>query len=159
LIESGVAVDGEPAAYALVWEWGNERQYKKGPRTLEGTNPTGQTAWMSTQAPRGWIAINEPEMWEAIDAVLGNIDFQGNAEFDIGLVLEKASEDISRKMLVILRRTVPVDSGDLDSALGVVSPGDPILDVIEDSFGEMEGGVTDSGILLIDMNYGSPLND
>ena len=158
IIESGVAVDGGPAAYALVWEWGNTRQYKKGPRTILGENPADQAAWLSTQAPHGWIAINEPEMWGIIDKILGRLDFGGNAEFDITVVLEQASLDISRQFLRLLRATVPVDSGDLDRALEIVEPGDSLLDVIADSFGEMEGFQHDSGILLIDRSFDSPLN-
>lgn len=158
LIQAGVCVAGEPAAYALVWEWGNERQTQKGPRTVLGTNPAGQRAWLSSQAPHGWIATHEPEMWNIINNVLDNIHFQGNTEDHMDAVLESASRTISSQMLRLLKSTVPVDSGDLDSALEIVEPGDSLLDEIEDSFRQMPDGTTDSGTLLIDMSFEGPLN-
>lgn len=158
MVESGVAAEGDPSAYALVWEFGNLRQYKKGPHTMLGTSPAGGKEWMSTQAPQGWIAVNEPRMWSIIDDHMAKFNFSGNTEFNMTVELEQLSLDISRDILTLLKSTVPVDTGALDLSLGVVESGDSLLDTVEDSFGEMEGGMNDSGVLLIDQNYDSPLN-
>lgn len=158
MIESGVCSDGDAAAHALVWEWGNTRQEKQGPRTVKGQNPAGASVWLSSQAPEGWIAINEPDMWDAIDRRMASFDLEGNTEGAMSDELERISLAVSNDILKILHSTVPVDSGDLDHSLRVVEPGDPLLDQIEDHFSEMEGGVTSSGILLIDRDYDSPLN-
>lgn len=158
MIESGVASEGDPSAYALVWEFGNLRQYKKGPRTILGTSPAGGREWLSTQAPQGWIAINEPRMWAIIDDHMAKFTLGGNTEFGMTVELEQMSLDISRDILTLLKSTAPVDTDALDLSLTIVEPGDSLLDVVEDSFAEMDEGTTDSGVLLIDRNYDSPLN-
>src|SRR6266850_3972819 len=65
-IKSGVMVVGDAVGYAEVWEWGNLRQTKPGPRTVIGTNPKGDMVWLSSQAPFGWIRVNEDEIWNAV---------------------------------------------------------------------------------------------
>lgn len=158
MVESGVQVVGDAAAYALVWEWGNTRQTKQGPRTVLGTNPAGDSVWLSSQAPRGWIALNEPEMWKVIEDKIKKIDFAGQDEFHVNLRLEELSQEISQAFMEILWKTAPVDSGDLSNSLEIVMPGDPILDVVEDSYRQMADGTTDFGGLLIDTSFGDPLN-
>jgi hypothetical protein len=158
MVESGVASVGPAAAYALVWEWGNMRQAEKGPNTVLGTNPAGDKVWLSIQAPRGWIAINEPRMWRAIDEELDKLEFNGEDEFHISTQLEALSERVSIRLLDILKDTVPIDSGDLQSSLRVVEPGDALLVSVEDSFAEMKGNATDSGVLVIDRSFDTPLN-
>src|SRR3954471_15404856 len=75
-ISAGVATVGEPAAYAEVWEWGNVRQTKKGPKTVLGINPDGEKVWLTIQAPFGYIRINENEFWQAVKDELAKVKFK-----------------------------------------------------------------------------------
>ena len=73
-VTAGVASVGDAAAYALVWEWGNTRQKKPGPKTVKGTNPDGKMVWLSSQAPFGYIRIHEPEYWQVIEEEMSSVD-------------------------------------------------------------------------------------
>src|SRR5580765_2079633 len=75
-VRGGVISEGDAAAYALVWEWGNARQTKEGPKTVRGINPDGQPVWLSIQAPYGYIRIHEAESVNIIEMVLANADFE-----------------------------------------------------------------------------------
>jgi hypothetical protein len=141
VIECGVAAVGEPAAYALVWEWGNVRQSEKGPRTVLGVNPDGENVWLSIQAPKGWIAINEPAMWDALDAEVDKIEFTGEDEFHISEQIEKAAIRIAKVIKNLLQDTVPIETAALHDSLQVIEPGDSLLD----KFGEDN----DTGIFMI----------
>lgn len=133
-IFAGVMVVGDPAAYALVWEWGNVRQVKPGPKTVMGTNPDGDMVWLSSQAPFGWIRRNEDEYWDALEHELSKAKFvQPNARA-MTLELEKAAKRASKLIRDIMKEAVPKDSGDLADALEVVDPEDPILERETDAF-------------------------
>jgi hypothetical protein len=127
VIECGVAAVGEPAAYALVWEWGNVRQSEKGPNTVLGVNPDGESVWLSVQAPKGWIAINEPGMWDAFDREIRNLAFSGEDEFHISEQLENAAIRIAKEIKSLLQETVPIDKASLHNSLKIVEPGDSLL--------------------------------
>ena len=133
IVESGVQSVGPPASYALVWEWGNTRQTKEGPKTTRGTNPNGETVWLSMQAPHGWIAINEPKIWDLIFEEMLKVEFDMSGSPD-GLKQEliSAYDRIANGALELLQSTVPIDSGDLYDSLEVVSPNDEILSQASD---------------------------
>lgn len=142
IVESGVQSVGPPANYALVWEWGNIRQTKKGPKTVQGRNPKGQftNRWFSTQAPSGWIAINEDKYWNIIQDELSKVSFDSKesiTEDSLKQELTGAYKRISEKCLVILQENVPIDSGDLYDSLQVVEPGDEILKGVNDLASDM----------------------
>ena len=135
VVESGVQSVGPSASYRLVWEYGNIRQQKRGPKTVRGTNPDGQRVWLSIQAPRGWISINEEKIWQAIDRELDNISFDSIGDITEDKIkqdLTKAYGNIAQKALGFLQETVPIDSGDLYDSLKVIEVNDPILDEISD---------------------------
>jgi hypothetical protein len=135
IVESGVQSVGPPADYALVWEWGNVRQTKKGPKTTKGTNPDGKKVWLTIQAPRGWISINEPKIWKAIDDEISKIKFDSQediTEDSLKEALTEAYRNIAEKALSYLQQTVPIDSGDLYDSLKVVEPNDEILKELND---------------------------
>jgi len=131
VFETGVAMEGPPADYGLVWEYGFSptrdgtiRQYQQGPRTVWSENALGEPHWMSSQAPHGWIAVNEPRMREAIMRRLADADLND---------VERACVDASIDMFNILQETVPMDSGDLSNSLALVPPRDSLLDEGEES--------------------------
>jgi len=127
-VRGGIASEGEAAAYAMVWEWGNARQEKKGPKTVLGVNPDGETVWLSTQAPLGYIRIHEAEYVRIIEDQLGAADFgslETGKEVLGGMV--KASLKAANMITELLREYVPVDSGDLRDSLGPMDPLDPDL--------------------------------
>lgn len=129
LVEAGVAVQGPGAAYALVWEWGNIRQTKPGPKTVLGTNPDGTMIWLSAQAPFGYIRVNEDQYWEVVKEELGKMKFKSSNPAAMTKELEKTAWDISKKMAEIVKMSVPVDSGDLQSGIYPVKPNDVILEM------------------------------
>ena len=127
-IKSGIAVIGDAADYALVWEWGNRRQKKPGPRTVLGTNPKGKSVWLSTQAPFGYIRINEPFMHRIVDEVMATVSFDKPNAAAITVELEKAAKKISKAIADVVRDSAPVDSGLLRKSIVPVDPNDVMLD-------------------------------
>lgn len=126
-IEVGVSVDGPAAAYAEVWEWGNARQTKKGPRTVLGTNPNGEQVWLSSQAPYGYIRINTEKYLQAVRKELGKVPFHATTPKQLTEELRKAGEAAMKECTVILHDAAPVDTGQLQSSFHVVKDGDELL--------------------------------
>ena len=137
-ISVGVMVVGDAAAYGLVWEWGNTRQTKQGPRTVYGPNPKGEIVWLSTQAPEGWISVNEGAMQAAFEKELQKAEFNQPTARDMTRELEKRATAAAQAALRILRDHAPKDSGQLLDSLRVVPPGSALLDVIPDDEGALE---------------------
>lgn len=130
-IRGGVASEGDAAAYALVWEWGNARQTKKGPKTTLGMNPDGSQVWLSLQAPFGYIRINEDKYIEILQKELAEMKFgklQGKEILD---ALRQASINASEKIAELIRETVPVDSGNLKESIVAMEPDDPDLEEVD----------------------------
>jgi hypothetical protein len=129
-IRGGVISEGDAAAYALVWEWGNARQTKQGPKTVKGQNPDGEEVWLSIQAPFGYIRIHEPEFVRIIEFQLGNTDFS-SAETgkEIRDEMKRASAAAAAMIAEVLRDVAPKDSGALRESIGPADPNDPDLAV------------------------------
>ena len=137
-VKAGVAVLGDPADYGLVWEWGNRRQKKSGPRTVIGTNPHGEQVWLSSQAPFGWIRINEPFMHRIVDEVLAELSFDQPSAAAITKVIEGGAKKISKAIAQVLQDSAPVDTGALRRAIVPVDPDDIILDRETDEFDTLD---------------------
>jgi hypothetical protein len=126
-VRGGVMSEGDAAAYALVWEWGNARQTQKGPKTVLGTNPDGEQVWLSIQAPFGYIRINEDQYLMILQDEMEKADF-GDFEADtIRLELELISMRAGDRIAEVIRRSVPVDTGNLQESIVRVEPDDPDL--------------------------------
>jgi hypothetical protein len=127
-IRGGIISEGDAAAYALVWEFGNARQTKQGPRTTRGVNPDGTEVWLSIQAPSGYIRIHETEYIMILQDQLEIMDF-GNLETgkDIRKAIEDASSKAASRITQIVQDSVPVDSADLKDSIGPANPKDPDL--------------------------------
>lgn len=128
VVEVGVSVDGPAAAYAEVWEWGNARQTKQGPRTVLGTNPDGEQVWLSSQAPYGYIRINTEKYLEAARKALGKLPFHATNPKQLTEELQKAGVESMKECVQILHDAAPVDTGQLQSSFHVVEDGDELLD-------------------------------
>lgn len=128
-VSSGVVAEGDAASYALIWEFGNVRQHKKGPKTVLGVSlATGEQVWLSTQAPQGYIRVCEPIFWRYIREEIQNVQIgQGNLDATKKELKDMAMR-VARKMQAELQRTVPVDSGALRESITPVADGDPVLD-------------------------------
>jgi len=126
-IQAGVASKGEAAAYSLVWEYGNVRQTKEGPKTVKGVNPDGEVVWLSVQAPSGYIAINENMYHEILKQELAKVTFQGTTAVAIRKELEAAAIRTMERCKKIIKETAPVDEGTLADSFYVVKPNDPLL--------------------------------
>jgi hypothetical protein len=129
-VEAGLMATGPAAAYAEVWEWGNARQEKQGPKTVLGVNPDGETVWLSTQAPMGYIAVHTDKYVAIVKAEVAKSALDG----DTGL------KEVAHNAMVLIKEVVeenaPVDSGQLRDCFRVVDDGDPELD--DDSGGNIE---------------------
>jgi hypothetical protein len=128
LIEAGVKVEGDAAAYALVWEWGNARQTKIGPKTTLGVNPDGKKVFLSIQAPTGYIRVNTPLFMAALKDELAKVRFASTSTGAVTKQLELAAKRTAARMVDIIREHVPVDTGQLHDDIKVVNPGDTLLD-------------------------------
>lgn len=123
-VEAGVVVSGEAAAYALVWEWGNSRQVQKGKKTTLGINPDGQRAWLSIQAPYGYIRIHQGEYWNFIQEELEKARFDSPDTGVISDELRRVAIRAAKRIAELIRTTAPVDTGELRSDIQVVEPDD-----------------------------------
>ena len=132
LVEAGVVSEGEGAAYALVWEWGNARQKQLGPKTTLGINPDGSSVFLSIQAPRGYIRVNTPLFQQAMDEETAKIEFSSETTGKIFDELNAAALRAAKRIAEIIKEHVPVDTGQLHDSIKVAKYGDPILDSDED---------------------------
>lgn len=145
-IKAGVMIVGDAADYGLVWEWGNVRQKKPGPRTVIGTNPDGKMVWLSIQAPFGYIRINEPFMHKIVDEVLATVSFNQPNVQAITKELEKAAKKISKAIAEVVAADAPIgdrEYGDphpglLRKSIKPVDPNDVILDQETDEYGSLD---------------------
>lgn len=128
MISAGVMIVGDAAAYGPVWEWGNTRQKKPGPKTVIGTNPAGEQVWLSSQAPFGYIWRNEPYMHMIVDDVLAELEFNQPSAAAITKEIERGAKKISKAIAQIVSDDAPVDKGHLRKSIVPVDPGDTILD-------------------------------
>lgn len=124
----GIVVEGAPAAYALVWEYGNLRQTQQGPKTVEGVNPNGEIVWLSAQAPSGYIQVNSPKYWQIVETELSKVRFMADRptrrtrkQRSVYLMeqIDKAGKRAAKGILNLIRETVPVDTGALRDAIRV----------------------------------------
>ena len=131
-VSSGVMVVGDAAAYAEVWEWGNTRQTKQGPRTVLGPNPDGDIVWLSSQAPEGWIRVNEDQIWAGLERELEKAQFAQPDARAMTVELEARAEAAAERAREILVVHAPKDSGQLAESLQMVPAGSSILDDSDD---------------------------
>jgi hypothetical protein len=140
-VRGGVVSTGDAASYALVWEWGNARQTKQGPKTVKGMNPDGSSVWLSIQAPFGYIRIHEAEYIRILEQQISDADFkQVESGKDIRKVLKQVAATAGAKIADVIRSVAPIDSGDLRESIKAATPDDPDLDITDD---EIELGRTE----------------
>lgn len=128
LYAAGVVSEGDAAAYALVWEWGNARQTQKGPKTTQGINPNGDRVWLSIQAPFGYVRINELYYWQIVNEEMDKVKFDGSDTGDISQALLACTKRIGKRIADVIKEAAPVDSGDLRRSIKAVDGDDSILD-------------------------------
>lgn len=130
-ITVGIVSEGEASAYANVWEWGNVRQTKKGPKTTRGINPNGEEVWLTIQAPYGYIRVNEMKYRQIMIAEVDKVDFGLTDGHKLDKQLKAALLRIDKKILKVLQDTVPVDTEALKDSLRAYSMAE-MTDVDED---------------------------
>ncbi len=132
-VRGGVVSEGDAASYALVWEWGNIRQTKEGPKTVKGINPDGEEVWLSVQAPFGYIRIHEPDFIKILQDKLGAIDFSDVVTAkQVRDEMKKASAAAAEMIAELIREVAPKDKGDLEQSIQAADPDDPDLAVEDD---------------------------
>lgn len=126
-VSAGVVVEGHPAGYALVWEWGSgppgpnrprARQYKEGPKTVLGVNPNGERVFLTLQAPFGYVRIWNKEFDLIIEQELEAVDFLAHPK-QLKKKLERCAKRIGEKMTALIKKSVPIDEGHLYQAISV----------------------------------------
>lgn len=126
-IRGGVGVFGSAAAYALVWEFGSLTMEKPGPKTLWGTNPKGERAILTKQAPEGYVAIHDDDLFKIMVAELKGAKLIGNNADETRILLEVVTDNISQAWAKVIADSAPVDSGDLRSQIQYIDSGDDLL--------------------------------
>lgn len=119
-LATAIVSTGPPSAYALVWEYGNIRQTKKGPKTVLGVDPeTGARVWLTIQAPSGYVRILKPQFRDIIEEEIIKVKFGGK---DVKTQLIYAMDRIGRRMTALVKQYVPVDKGDLKASITWLHP-------------------------------------
>jgi len=119
-ISTAIVSVGPASAYALVWEYGNLRQTKKGPKTTLGIDPeTGARVWLTIQAPSGYVRIWKPRFKTIIASSLHGIKW---GERDAKHQLTDAVERMGERMANLVETTAPVDKGDLKASITWLKP-------------------------------------
>jgi len=113
----GIFSEGPAAAYANVWEFGNARQRKKGPKTVRGINPDGKTVWLTITAPYGYVRVNILKFWAIIDQELASIDFTQTSGKKIDRQVKQVALNIGTKIAKVVSKTAPFDEGDLSKSI------------------------------------------
>jgi bacteriophage HK97-gp10 putative tail-component len=131
-VRGGILSEGDAAAYALVWEFGNARQTQSGPKTVLGTGPDGEEAWLSIQAPMGYIRVNEDEYIRIIEDQLANVDMAIETGQEILKAMKDASKKAAELIADIIRDNAPRDSGALRDSITPADPEDPDLAADDD---------------------------
>lgn len=132
-VNAGIESVGDAAAYSEVWEWGNIRQTKKGPKTVRGINPDGEDVWLSIQAPSGYIKINENFYWMVIKDELSKAKFKGTNPREITEELQEVGRNAMKRCIPFIEGSAPVDSSALSKSFRVVEDGDALLENDDDS--------------------------
>jgi hypothetical protein len=128
-VEAGVGVEGSAAAYALVWEFGNIRQTKPGPKTVLGTNPkTGEVAFFSTQAPHGYVRVLLPLLRKIMMDECARMTFTDLSKIESDL--KATAIRITQRFAELISAQAPKDSGDLRSQIKPILPGDSLLKTV-----------------------------
>lgn len=120
-VYAGISSEGGPAAYSQVWEWGNARQTKKGPKTTLGINPDGSRAWLTIQAPYGYVRVNSQRFAAVIEKEMSLVDPTAT---EARAQIEAAAVRAATEIASLVRDTVPVDTHALMESIRPVGPGD-----------------------------------
>lgn len=132
-LSAGVGSVGDASDYAEVWEWGNVRQDKKGPKTVQGINPDGEEVWLSIQAPSGYIKIHESQYWDIYEEEVNKIEFSSTTKAGIKREIEAALRRTVMRCAVLVANTAPVDTSKLAGSIEAINPGDSLLEESEDN--------------------------
>jgi len=104
----------------LVWEYGNVRQTKKGPKTTLAIDiETGRKVWLTIQAPHGYVRILTPKFHKIIRIELGKVKF---GEKNVKKQVIEAWERIGELCAIEVRKVVPVDKGNLKESITWLKP-------------------------------------
>lgn len=119
-IASGIVSVGPPSAYALVWEYGNVRQTKPGPKTTLAVDiDSGKKVWLTIQAPHGYVRILRPIMRSIMLGELSKVRF---GQKRVKQQLMEAWNRIGEQCAALVKTTVPVDKADLKESITWLKP-------------------------------------
>ena len=115
-----IVSEGPPSAYALVWEYGNIRQTKKGPKTTLGFDPeTGKRVWLTIQAPTGYVRMLTPIFRGILHQEIETVKW---GRKDTKQQLVRALNRAAQHMVMKIKEYVPVDTGALKDSITFIPP-------------------------------------
>ena len=121
-VKAGVAVKGDAAAYALVWEWGTLRFHGPGPKTQFGSNPDDPGIKIFTKtAPSGYIRIHRQQFFDMAKAALLNINM--TQEIQAGTLGETLRHNLmtaATEAAQLMAKDAPIDTGLLRASIYAV---------------------------------------
>lgn len=125
VVTVGVASEGDASEYAKVWEFGSSVIQQPGPHTVYGVNGLGEGAIMSSQAPAGYIRVNQEKFMSAVQEHMANVDWTDLSNLRDNI--EVAMNDAAEQCRDIIAAAAPVDTGALSLSFEFVPVGDELL--------------------------------
>ena len=122
-VKAGVAVKGEAAKYALVWEWGTVRFSQPGPKTQWGSNPDdGSRRIFTRTAPSGYVRIHKFQFYAMVkqavrSATVSREILDGSFVANLQLNLMRAATESAQ----IMAKDAPIDTGLLRASIVAVN--------------------------------------
>jgi hypothetical protein len=115
--------------------------HKPGPKTLLSTNPAGQPAILSLQAPNGYIRINRQRYLEILREQFSQLKLDGSPKTWTSKLTKflNTSADLCAD---VISEAAPVDSGLLSESIKLARVGDPTLAGTPNSYGPTELDIT-----------------
>lgn len=135
--EAGVAVGGDAAAYALVWEWGSARIHRPGPKTTWGENPSGDRVVLTLTAPHGFIRIHNEKYIQFLIEAFQRITWGSLAISDWPKAIDEMLNGVAKQCSNFISEGAPFDTGDLKASIYPVGPDDALLIGDEDEIIEV----------------------
>jgi hypothetical protein len=131
--EAGVAVDGERAVVASVWEWGSARIHKPGPKTMWGENPDGDRVVLTITAPHGYIRVHHELYVQILQKEFGAIAWGSLPLSQWPAAIDTMLTNAARQCSQLISESAPIDTGLLRASIHPIAPGDSLLDEDEDT--------------------------
>jgi hypothetical protein len=145
-VRAGIAVKGEAAKYALVWEWGTVRFAAPGPKTTWGSNPDdGQTKIFTKTAPSGYVRIHKQQFYDMAKLALREAPVQTLLNGSFAVALQENLDRAATEAAQIMANDAPIDKGLLRASIYAIS-GPEMQQLLQASYRPLLIGAPDGEI-------------